>query len=163
MATTPLKLVELFVACGEAAEVFEAAEAAFDAIALPIEFFVVDALLLAVRFGRYHRDRSHGVDVVKDDLTVVALVGQHSDGFSLSEQFDGLGSAVDLPASDKEVHRETQLVGQQVDLRCQASSGAPQSLVPRPLFCSPWRLLVGSHDSRLGNAVPAGGMAMASR
>ena len=56
-------------------------------------------LLLAIRFGRYHRDSSHGLDVIKDGLTVVALVGQHPDSLSFSEQFDGLGAVVDLTAA----------------------------------------------------------------
>jgi hypothetical protein len=41
---------ELFVACGEAAEVLEPRGAAFDTIALSIEFFIVAALLFAVGF-----------------------------------------------------------------------------------------------------------------
>jgi hypothetical protein len=38
-------LVEFFVPSGEAAEVLEPGEAAFDAIALPIEFLIVGSLL----------------------------------------------------------------------------------------------------------------------
>ena len=125
---------EFFVAGGEAAEVFESGEAAFDAIALSIEFFIMDALLLSVGFGRDHRDRSHGLDVVEDDLAVVALVGQYPDGLACSEQIDGLGAVVDLAASDEEVDRQTEFVGQQVDLGRQTSSGAPQSLVRAPFL-----------------------------
>jgi hypothetical protein len=75
---------EFFVAGGESSEVLEARETAFDAVALSIEFLVVAALLLAVRFGRHDRNRSHGLDVVEDCLTVVALVGQHPDGLAIS-------------------------------------------------------------------------------
>jgi hypothetical protein len=35
-----------------------------------------------------------------------------------------------------------------MDLRCQTSSGTPQSLVRAPLFATRGRLLVGSHDGR---------------
>ena len=82
---------ELFVAGGEAAEVLEGREAGFDAVPLSIEFFVVAALLLAVRLGRHDCDRTHGLDVVEDWLAVIALVGQHPDSFSFSEQCDGPG------------------------------------------------------------------------
>jgi hypothetical protein len=61
-------LFEFFVAGGEATEVLESGEASFDAVALPIEFFVVGSLLLAIRFGRHDRDRSHGFDVIHDGL-----------------------------------------------------------------------------------------------
>jgi hypothetical protein len=127
-------LFEFFVGCGEAAEVFEPVEASLDAVAFSIEFFVVGALLFAVGFGRDHRDGSHGVDVVEDGLAVVALVGQHPLGLSISEQLDGLGAVVDLSAGDEKVHRQAQFVGQQVDLGRQTSSGAPQSLVRAPFL-----------------------------
>jgi hypothetical protein len=45
--------------------VFEAREAAFDAVALPVELSVVTTLLFAVRFGRHDSNRSHGFDVVE--------------------------------------------------------------------------------------------------
>jgi hypothetical protein len=80
--------------------VLEARETAFYAVALSIEFLIVAALLLAVGFGRNDGNRSHGLDVVDDRLTVVALVGQHPDGLAISEQVDGLRTVVDLTASD---------------------------------------------------------------
>jgi hypothetical protein len=85
-------LFEFFVACGEAAEVFEFGEAAFDPIALSVEFFIVSSLLFSVGFGGDHRDRSHGFDVIQDGLAIVALVCQHPLGLALAEQFDGLGA-----------------------------------------------------------------------
>jgi hypothetical protein len=45
--------------------------------------------LFAVGFGRHDRDRSHGLDVIEDGTTIVALIGQHPLGSSFSEQFDG--------------------------------------------------------------------------
>jgi len=44
-------LFEFLVASGESAEVFEPGEAAFDAVALSIEFFIVSSLLFSVGFG----------------------------------------------------------------------------------------------------------------
>jgi hypothetical protein len=90
--------------------------------------------LLAVALGGYDGDRSHGLDVVEDLLAVVALVGQHPPGLALSEQSDGLGTVVDLSGGNEEVDRQAQLIGQQMDLRRQTSSGAPQSLVRAPFL-----------------------------
>jgi hypothetical protein len=98
-------LFEFFVTYGESAEVLELCGASFDAIALPVKYLILGKLLFAVGFGRHDGDRSHGFDVVEDGLTVIALVGQHPARLSFSEQFDGLGTVVDLPASDQEVHR----------------------------------------------------------
>ncbi len=127
-------MLEFFVACGESAKVLESGEAPLDAIALSIEFFVVNPLLFSVGFGGHDRDRSHGLDVVQDGLTVIALVGQYPLGFSFSEQIDGLGAVVDLTAGHLEVHRQAQFVGQQMDLGRQTTSGAPQSLVRAPFL-----------------------------
>jgi hypothetical protein len=127
-------LFELFVSCGESAEVLELGEASLDAVTLSIEFFVMGALLLAIGFGRNDGDRSHGLDVIKDGLTVIALIGQHPLGLSFPEQLDGLGAVVDLAAGDEKIDRQAQFVGQQVDLRRQTSSGAPQSLVRVPFL-----------------------------
>ena len=127
-------MFELFVACGESAEVLEPGEASFDAISLSIEFFVVCSLLFSVGFGRHDRSRSHGLDVIEDGLAIVALVGQHPLGPSFSEQFDGLGTVVDLTSRDQKIHRQPHLVSQQMDLRRQTSSGTPQSLVRAPFF-----------------------------
>ena len=125
---------EFFVPRGEAAEVFESREAAFDAVSLFIEVFIVLALLLAIGFRRDDRDGTHRFDMLDDRIGVVALVGQHVLGRSLSQQDDGLRAVVHLPCGHGEVHRQPPLVGQQMDLRGQASSGTPQSLVLAPFL-----------------------------
>ena len=63
-------------------------------------------LLFAVGLARHDRNRSHSFDVIEDDLAVVTFIGQHPDGFSFSEQCDGLGTVVDLPCSDEEIDRQ---------------------------------------------------------
>lgn len=119
---------------GEAAEVVEFGEAAFDAIALSVEFFIVSSLLFSVGFGGHDGNRSHGFDVVQDGLAIVALVGQRPLGLSLAEQIDGLGAVVDLATGHEEVNRQPPFVGQQMDLGRQTSSGTPQSLVFAPFL-----------------------------
>jgi hypothetical protein len=44
--------------------VFELGEAAFDAVALSIEFFVESSLSFSVGFGGHDSNRSHAFDVV---------------------------------------------------------------------------------------------------
>ena len=94
-----------FVSCSESAEVFEPGEASFDAVAFSIEFFVMYRLLFSVGFGRHDCGRSHGLDAIRDGLTVVALVGQHPLGLSFAEQLHGLSAVVDLPSGDQKIHR----------------------------------------------------------
>jgi hypothetical protein len=54
--------------------VLEPGEAAFDAVALSIEFFVVSPLLFSVGFGGHDSNRSHGFDVVQDGLAMRSWV-----------------------------------------------------------------------------------------
>ena len=125
---------EFFVPRGESAEVFESGEAALNAIALFVEGFVIGAWLFAVAFGRDHGDRAHAGDMLNDGVAVVALVGQHRLGLAVSQQGDGLGAVVELPCGHGKVDRQAQLIGEQVDLSRQASSGTPQSLVFAPFL-----------------------------
>jgi hypothetical protein len=105
------------VSRGESVEVFESREAAFDAITLFVQRFIVLALLFAVPFGWDDSSRAHGCDVFEDGIGVVAFIGQNMADLPLSQQGDGLRAVVDLPGGHAEVHRQALLVGQQVNLR----------------------------------------------
>lgn len=122
------------VASGEAAEVFEAREAAFNAIALFVKGLIEVAWLLPVAFGGDNGDRAHALDVRDDGIAVIALVGQHILDFTMCQKTDGLGAVVDLSRGYGKGHRQSLLVGQQMDLRRQTSSGTPQSLVRAPFL-----------------------------
>ena len=122
------------VSGGETAEVFEFCAAAFDAISLFVEVFVVLALYFPVGLWRDHRQRAHAGDMLDDRIGVIALVGQHMAGFAFSQQPDRLGAVVGLSRCQGEVNRQALLVGQQMDLGRQTSSGAPQSLVRAPFL-----------------------------
>ena len=126
--------LELFVSCDEAAEVFEPREASFDAVALFVQGFVVSALLVAVAFGRDHRERAHAGDMLHDRIAVVALIRPALLRLACSQQGDGLGAVVDLPGGHGEVHRQAQLIGEQMDFDRQTSSGTPQSLFVPPFL-----------------------------
>jgi len=73
------------VSGGEAAEVFEPREAAFDAITLFVQGFIVLTLLFAVPFGRDDRSRAYGCDMLKDGIGVVAFIGQYMADLALSQ------------------------------------------------------------------------------
>jgi len=126
--------LEFFVTSGEAAEVFESREAAFDAVSLFVEGLVVLPLQFAIGLRRDDRDRTHGCDMLDDGVGIVALVGQDILGLSPFQQGDGLCAVVGLPRSYEEVHRQSPLIGQQMDLGRQTSSGTPQSLVLAPFY-----------------------------
>ena len=122
------------VSGGESAKVFEFCEAAFDVISLFVEFLVVLALHLAVGLRRDHRHRAHGGDMGDDRVAVIAFIRQNMSCFPLAQQRDRVGTVIDLSRCYDEVDGQALFIGQQVDLRRQTSSGAPQSLVRAPFL-----------------------------
>jgi hypothetical protein len=118
----------------ESAEVFEFGEASFDAVSLFVKVLIVLPLHLPVRLRRDDRHRAHVGDMLDDRIAVIALVGQDVACLPLSQQRDRLRAVVGLSCRHDEVHRQSVLVGQQVDLGRQTSSGTPQSLVVAPFL-----------------------------
>ena len=112
----------------------EFGEASLDPIAFSVEFLVVGAWLCAAGEGGNDGHCTHGLDMGQDGFAVVALVGQHPVGLVPAQQMDGLGAVISLSPGEEEVYRQAQLVGQQMDLGRQTSSGAPQSLVGAPFL-----------------------------
>ncbi len=115
----------------------EAVEAAFDAVALLVEFAVVGSGLFPVPSGREDSHGSEAFDLGDDLGRVVALV--RDDRFSLLalEQSDGLGVLRGLFGGDAEGDRQSIFIGQQMDLGAQTSSGTPQSRVFGAPFLRP--------------------------
>jgi len=125
------------VACGESAELFQAVEAAFDAVAQLVEGAVMLPLHLPMAAGRDHGHRSHALDFGHDGGRVVALVGQHGLGSAAFQQRQGLGVFGGLARSQAEGDGLAQAVSQQMDLGAQSTSGTPQSLVFEAPFLRP--------------------------
>ena len=125
------------VACGEAAEVFELVEAAFDTIALLLEFTIIGPLLLAIAFWRDHRVGAPLLRLCDQNIGVVTAVGD--DGFSLSafQRLRGRRILAGLPCGEAELQRQAMLIDQQVNFGAQPSSGTPQSRVFEAPFLRP--------------------------
>jgi len=117
--------------------VFEAVEAAFDAVALFVEFATVASLDFAVPSAWDDGCSSKAFDLGHDRGGVIAFVGEHDLGLTAFEQMDGLGVLAGLPGCKPKGDRITQTVGQQMDLRRQSTSGTPQSLVFGAPFLRP--------------------------
>ena len=116
---------------------FEFVEAAFDSIALFVEFAVIGALLFAVAFGRDDRHRAYAFRLRQQSIGIVAAVGDDSLGLPIGQQLRGRRILAGLSRGDAELERQTVLVGQQMDLGAQTSSGTPQSRVFAAPFLRP--------------------------
>jgi hypothetical protein len=125
---------EFIEARGEAAELLEVGEGAFDAVALPIEGTVEAALDFADGSGRDDGGDAALAEMVEDEVGVVALVGEHRPWAAIAEQHDGLGAVIGLAAGQHEAERQPEGIGKQVDLGRQTSSTPPQSALRSPFF-----------------------------
>jgi hypothetical protein len=127
-------LFEFVEAGGEAAELLEMGEGAFDAVALTVEGAVEAALDLADRTRRDDGGDAAFAEMIEDGVGVVALVGEHGLGAVIAEQRDRLGAVIDLAAGQPEAERPSKRIGEQVDLGRQTSSTPPQSGLRSPFF-----------------------------
>ena len=92
---------------------FEAIRAAFDAIALLIEFATVYLLDFAASAARNHGDCAQAFDLGGDGGRVVALIGEHDFGMAAFEQMDGFAILPSLSCREAEGDRIAFAVGQQ--------------------------------------------------
>jgi len=127
-------LFEFVEARGEAAELLEMGEGAFDAVALSVEGAVEAALELTHGSRRDDGNDAAFVEMVEDGVGVVALVGEHRLRATVSEQRDGLGAVVGLAAAQHKAERQPERIGEQMDLGRQTSSTPPQSGIRSPFF-----------------------------
>jgi hypothetical protein len=117
--------------------VLELVEAAFDAIALFVQFAIVGSRLFPISAWRDHRHRAQALDLGYDLGRVVALVGDDGFGLTAFQKLECLSIFGSLSWRDAEGDRQPVLVGQQVDLGAQTSSGTPQSRVFGAPFLRP--------------------------
>ena len=93
------------VSGGEAAEVFELVEAAFDAVALFVEFPIVGALLFAIAFGRDDGAGAQAMRLRDQNIGVVASVGDDGFGLPVFQQLRSRRIFTGLPSRDAELQR----------------------------------------------------------
>ena len=119
---------------GESAELFQAVEAAFDAVSQLVQGAIVGALHLAVDLGRDDGFCAHSLNGGNDGGRVVATVCHDDLGLAAGQQRQGFGKLARLTAGQPESDGLAQSVGEQVDLGAQSTSGTPQSLVFAPFL-----------------------------
>lgn len=113
---------------------FEAVEAAFDAVAELVEGAIVRSLYLAADLGRDDGFGSDGLDGGDDGVGVVATVGHDEFSRPACEQRQRFGKLPGLAAGEPKRDRLAQAVGEQMNLGAQTTSGTPQSLVFAPFL-----------------------------
>lgn len=96
---------------------FELIEETLDAVALFVQFGVVDALALAVSFWRDDDFRSRFGDPLTQMIGVVALVGQKGAGFDSFDKFVRQGDVVALTRTGDQADRKTEGFGCGMDFR----------------------------------------------
>ena len=128
-------LGKLVVSGGDAAEVLELAEEAFDQVAFAIEPLAEAGFPFAIGFGGDVRHRTLRFDQVADTISVIGLVGKN-DGTRIEtiEQAECGGSVMGLPRCQTEPDREPLGIDNRVDLGREAASGATETMISIPLF-----------------------------
>lgn len=130
------KVVSQFVvAGGDAAEVLQFREEPLDQIALAIEAFAEAGFPFSVRFWRYVRRSPLLVDQLPDAVGVIGLISQHDHVRAEPiEQFIGGLAIMCLACRQVEPDREPLRVNDRMDFRCEAASGATETMISIPLF-----------------------------
>ena len=122
------------VARCEAAEVFEAIEAALDAVATFVGRCIVRDEDLPGSVGRDHRCRAEAGDLPSEGVAVIGFVGEHGTAGHAIDQSGSGDDIAHLAGRDDETQRTSQRVGKHVDLGGQSASGTPQRLILAPPF-----------------------------
>ena len=128
-------LSEFVVTGGDATEVLELAEEAFDQIAFAVEHLAEAGFPFAIGFGRDIGHRALCLDQIADAIGVIGLVGQN-DGARIEtiKQAERRGAVVSLAGGQAEPDREALGIDDGVDLGREATAGATETMISTPLF-----------------------------
>jgi hypothetical protein len=143
----------LFVASGDATELFDELEESLDQIAFGVEGEIPISFDLAIglwRDDRLDRARPQAGDV---GVGVVALVSQDRFGLYLCGQCLSLGDIVDLASGQSERERVSECVDDQMDFRGQAAARTTYGLVDALLLTRPDAVLMRSDDGGVDHGV----------
>lgn len=122
------------IARGEAPEMFEAAKASFDLVAVLIGGFVVGDEDLAVSLGWDDRLGLHASNQFAQAIAVIGFIGEYRIGLLPFQEVGSSRDIMRLASRDPEAQWPSQRVGQHVDLGRQSTSGTPQRLILGPPF-----------------------------
>ena len=127
----------LFVACGDAPEVFDEVEEALNEISFGVKREIATACDLAVCFGRDDGADFADFEAVDEAVGVIALVGQHGFGRDLGGERLGLRDVMDLTAGQTQRQRIAQRIDDDMDFRRQTAARAAYRLVETPFLSAP--------------------------
>lgn len=122
------------VACGDASEVLEFIEAAFDPVSQSVDIAVVVVRLLSQGMWRNDRDCTDGSDGLAQSFGVIGPVAENMAGALAVQQFSGFCDVVRLAWRKRKTQWPSQTIGKHVYFGRQSASGAPQSLILVPPF-----------------------------
>lgn len=125
---------ELVVPGGDATEVFDLVEEAFDQVAIFVDHSVEAAPLGCCRASRDHRNRAGCSNGIHGALAIIAFVGQNPVCAQPFEQWLDLGDVIALSTRENEANRIAQRIGCGMDLGAQPAFGASQRVSFKPIF-----------------------------
>ena len=123
------------ILCGDAPEVFQAAEHALDGVSVAVEHGREAVLPEPVGAGRDVRHGAHALDLSADRIAIVALVTMEDAGTGhLAQQNRSSGAICDLSAGQQECDRSAVAVCQRMDFGRAPAPRAADRLTALPPF-----------------------------
>jgi hypothetical protein len=126
-----------FVAGGDAAELFDKIEEAFDEVAFGVEREVAFPGGLSLRSWRDDRLDGSDLKALNKAVGVVAFVGEEGFGLHFGGEGFGLVEVVDMPAGEAERQRIAQGVDDPMNFGGRAAARAAYGLVEAPFLGAP--------------------------
>ena len=127
----------LLVARGDASELFDKLEEAFDEIALSIQGEIAFSFGFAIGLGRNNHFDLAPFEAGDEAIRVVAFVSQDGLRLHLGDKRLGLSDVVNLPAGQAQRQRIAQGVDDDMNFGRQAAARAAYGLVETPFFRAP--------------------------
>lgn len=120
---------QFVVACGDTAELLEAAEESLDEIAMLVLMRIPGTLVQAIGSRRNDCLGADGSDCLQQRIAVVGLVRYHGIWTQTVEQRACGDTVVDLSRGDQATRKLPQSIDQCVNLGAQPAARAPERLV----------------------------------